>query len=60
MMISNTVNPKGMSPSRMRQVMVLLFFSLKFTHVEVEVWSFIQSFHYHKKVIFKAKTIKDQ
>ena len=31
MMISNTVNSKGMSPSHMRHVAVLLVFSLKFT-----------------------------
>ena len=36
MMISNTVNPKGMSPSRMRHVTVLLVFSLKFTHVKMK------------------------
>ena len=36
MMISNTVNPKGMSLRRMRQVAVLLVFSLKFTHVKMK------------------------
>ena len=35
-MISNTVNPKGMSPSRMRHVTVLLVFSLKLTHVKMK------------------------
>ena len=34
MMIRNTVNPKGMSPSRKRHVAVLLVSSLKFTHVK--------------------------
>ena len=36
MMISDTVNPKGMSPSRMRHVTVLLVFSSKFTHVKMK------------------------
>ena len=36
MMISNTVNPKGMSPSRMRHVAMLFIFSLKFTHVKMK------------------------
>ena len=36
MMISNTVNPKGMSPSCMRHVTVLLVFSLKFTYVKMK------------------------
>ena len=35
-MVSNTIISKGMSPSRMRQVMVLLVFSLKFTHVKMK------------------------
>ena len=35
-MISDTVNPKGMSLSRMRHVTVLLVFSLKFTHVKMK------------------------
>ena len=36
MMISNTVNPKGMSQSCMRHVTVLLVFSLKFTHIKMK------------------------
>ena len=35
-MISNTVNTKGMSPSCMRHVAVLLVFSLKFTYVKMK------------------------
>ena len=35
-MISNTVKPKGMSPSGMRHVGVLLVFSLKFAHVKIK------------------------
>ena len=35
-MISNTVNPKCMSPSSMRQVAVLLVFSLTFTHAKMK------------------------
>ena len=36
MMSSNTVNPKGMSPSCMKHVTVLLVYSLKFTHVKMK------------------------
>ena len=35
-MSSNTVHPKGMSPSCMRYVAVLLVFSLKLTHVKMK------------------------
>ena len=35
-MISNTDNPKGMSPSRMRHVTVLLVFSLLFTCLKMK------------------------
>ena len=36
MMISNTVNPKGMSPSPMRHLTVLLVLFFKFTHVKIK------------------------
>ena len=36
MMISDTVNLKGMSLSHMRHVTVLLVFSSKFTHVKMK------------------------
>ena len=36
MIISNTVILKGLSPNCMRQVTVLLVFSLKFTHVKMK------------------------
>ena len=53
MMISNTVNPKGKSPSRMRHVMVLLVFSLKFTNVKMQ--DPVNRFNPKKVVVIELK-----